>query len=275
MRLQIDPSVKNDEKNCAPAIVCDNSSGTVCDDCSSIEREKGWDPLIEQWTLNWNTFFRIILYSNLNLRFHIRVFKESESGEFTPTKQGVMMTPSTWLNFIGKISNFKFESVNDSFICNNQLIVMSVDSDFCLLQQIFPLNTLGFFLKPSILKLYKNQVFKLRDLLFEITECIIESILIIQLPKLISNQPANCFNHLTQRNAKQNFLECLCSEIISCTKNLIQCSACQFMPSNELLHICSKPIYENFIMNRQEVFLSLNLHSIVKNVSTSCNVITI
>ena len=63
---------------------------------------------------------------------------------------------------------------------------MRVDSEFCILQQIFPLNTLGFFLKPTVLKLYKDQVFKLRDLLFEITECIIESILIIQLLKLIS-----------------------------------------------------------------------------------------
>ena len=32
-------------------------------------------------------FFQVILDSNLNLRLHIRMFKESKSDEFIPTQQ--------------------------------------------------------------------------------------------------------------------------------------------------------------------------------------------
>ena len=165
-----------------------------------FEEGKEWNPLVEQWDFNWNTFFQIILDSNLNLRLHIRRFKETKSGEFSPTGKRVLMVPTIRLNLLGKLSNFKFESVNDSFICSNQLLVVSVDSDFCLLQPIFPLNPLGFILKPSILKICREQMFKLKDILFEITETIPSTMLTVQIPKLILNESSVYFSHVSNQN---------------------------------------------------------------------------
>ena len=51
--------------------------------------EQDMNELIDKRDLNLNTFLQIVLDFNLNIRIHIRVFHESESGSLLTTRQGV------------------------------------------------------------------------------------------------------------------------------------------------------------------------------------------
>ena len=269
-------STNNCEKDWSPANSCEKDFSPLMEysnrnDCLSdlFHQNDSRHPLLKQWNLNRNTFLKIVLDTNCNLRLHIRCFKEPKSGEFIPTKQGIIMTPSTWNCFVGNIQNFKFHSVHDTFVCNNQLLVAYVDNEFCMLQQIYPLNCPGFFLKPTVLYLFKDQIFKLLELAVEITETIMEAMFIIQLPKLILSQSSVCFSHLNIENARRNFINCISLEIIS-RINMIECDDCFDITSDKSTHACAKPVLDRFNLNKQDVLLSLNLYNVIKKLKSIC-----
>ena len=232
----------------------------------TFQKAEAITPILNEWNLNSNIFLQIVMNSNFNLRVHIRMFNELKR----PTKIGVMMTELTWIDLQSKISKINFRSCSESIIANNQLICVCIDKDTVILQQMFALNTHGFFLKPTVLKLCRAQIFEIAHLRYEINESLIEAMLMVQLPKLIMSKPAICNSHLSLEESEKNFYNSVCSEIIACVYDVIECDACRVMPSNQDLHICTRPIFERYSLDPQNVLLQINVKKIVENILQKC-----
>ena len=72
-------------------------------------------------------------------------------------------------------------------------------------------------LQTLILYLFKDQIFKFLELTVGITETIVEAIFIVQFLKLALTQSSVSFSYLNVGNVKQNFINYISLEIISCT----------------------------------------------------------
>lgn len=122
-----------------------NCSSSTNHSTNSLQDAKSTKTIYAEWDLGQKTFLQIVLRKDFKIRIHICTFMESTNEYMNSSKMEVIMNPATWYFFQRKLLNFKFQSVNDSFISNNELLVASVSEEYCLLQQMFPLNTFGFF----------------------------------------------------------------------------------------------------------------------------------
>lgn len=254
----------------------------VSQDCDLVLPQNDWlsqtfqkaeaiAPFLNEWNLNRNTLMQIVMNSNFNIRLHIREFKESKNGHLTPTKTGVVLTQPTWFDFQSKIPKINFKSCSESFVANNQLLLACIDENTALVQQIFPLNGSGFHLKPTVLKLFKDQIINLCELRSQINDFLIEVMLTIQLPKLILSKPPICNSHLNYEDCKHNFFRCICMEIVSYVCDTTDCDACKTWPANQNLHICTRPVFETYSINRQNILLQIDVQKIAQNIRKNCS----
>lgn len=229
------------------------------------------DPLLAEFNLCWGTFLQIRLENHDSLRIHIRNFKEMKNGDKYPTKQGVMMTAATWDNFSRKLPNFSFYSADDSFIANNQLLIMCLDEDYCFLQQLFNLKNAGFYLKNTGIRLSIDQILKLTELVPEITETIIDILLTRVVPNAVFKKLPVCLNHMDFDSAKSHFLYCLEQELGSSACKIFYCIGCKFRSNSQLKHDCMMvETKEKFLLCKDSALLNVNVFELVKNICRNC-----
>lgn len=230
------------------------------------------DPLLMEFDLNWLTFLQVRLENQIYLRVHIRNFKESNTQQKYPSKQGVVLNLPTWQKFSEKLHFFNFYSNDDSFVSNNQLLVCFLDSDYCYLQQLFNLDKSGFYLKNSGIRMSKDQILKLVELIPQINESLVDVILTRVIPSVILNRPPACTSHLNQDLAKDNFLTCFEKEVESSVNKIFKCEGCRYNKTSAFRHECiNAPMKEKFELFKQSAILHLNTFQLAKTICASCS----
>lgn len=239
---------------------------------SHFQNFSSCDPLLIEFDLNCLTFFQVRLENQIYLRLHIRNFKESNMLQKYPSKEGVVLNLPTWQKFSEKIQHFNFYSIDESFVGNNQILVCFIDSDYCYLQQLFNLEKSGFYLKNSGIKMSKDQILKLIELVPQINESLVEIILTRVIPSVIMNRIPVCSSHLNQDSAKDNFLTCFEKAVESSVNKIFKCEGCRYEKSSVFRHECiNTPMKEKFELLKQSALLNLNTFQLAKNVTLLCS----
>lgn len=226
--------------------------------------------ILAEFNLCFGTYVQIAL-ENVFLRIHIRNFKETEQGDHFPTKNGVLMNSQTWDNFVVKLHNFNFLNINETFVSNNQLMFAFLNEEECFLQQVYFLKNSFFYLKASGIKVFKDQILKLKEFSSQITECLCDIILTRVIPNAILNRNNKCTNHLSDESVKTNFLTFFKKELENSVNKVFVCEACNYGSASQFDHKCM--IYsmkEKFNLNRYSTILHLNTFLLAKNVTNDC-----
>lgn len=274
---KVPPQDHSSQNKKPPHNTSDEQRNDFSNDCNSqlIQEESQQNPedhIKGQWNLNGNTFLQIIMTRNFNLRIHIRKINQLSSGELSPTREGIVMSLTTWSHFQESLRKFKFLSVHESFVSNNQLLTTYINSECCYMQQMFPLNSKGFYLKPAVLTLNKEEFFNLIELSPIITKSLIEIKFLKVIPALVSRQPSECRNHRNTEDAHQHYQHCILTAIRINAEKLFECEGCFRGFTSQLDHECiMKPTSFKFFSNEEAVLLSFNHKQFVENVVTPCN----
>jgi len=201
---------------------------------------------------------------NGNLRVDIRKYKIINNRRI-PTKEGVVMSPETWYHFCDKIYGFNFLYKNASFVVNNSLLALNLES--LHLQQLVYSSNAPPQLKETFVKLNFNEVDKLLELEEDITKCLIEKMWTIILPRKIL-QEISCFSSpLSDREEIFNlYMKRLEFNMTLAMKSVFLCQGCIVDSLSQVNHDCIyKPPDERFKSLGPRAWLLLDVNETVKD----------
>lgn len=202
-----------------------------------------------------NVFLTCELFKD-KLSVHIRQFCVNEKKELFPSKEGITMDLTTWYEFQNKLFSFNLYYSSSSFVSNNCVLVLNVDSNV----QMSNLNT------HKLFKLNCQQFNNLKDNIHSFNNKVIEYMLTTRFAYFVERE-RRLLAILSPEEEDiliSRYIQCIEAEISLLLNKVFICNGCIIDHPSQLQHPCLvMSNSQKYEIVGDEMLLLLDMYKIV------------